>query len=165
VVVLCEKMWSKEVMEALREEGAPVQGYYRTRDRQRLEAFLNKPRGVLCTHQDTFSGLECRLLLWIPVGAYGGRSSIPRAVETVAIVSPGAAGGLPRAPAGWTLHMPSVARGMVATPAPPAPSLCVITARRPATTSVDQGRPECSHSQGRPQVCMCHLPALYSQRI
>ena len=95
VVVLCDKYDSKEVMAALVEEGAPVQGYYTTGDRQGLEAFLTNPRGVLCTHQDSFSGLECRLLLWIP-GYYGGRSSILRAVETVAIVDPrGRAAGLP----------------------------------------------------------------------
>ena len=80
---------------ALVEEGALVQGYYSTGDRQGLEAFLTNPRGVLCTHQDTFSGLECRLLLWIP-SQHGGRSSILRAVETVAIVDPrGEAAGLP----------------------------------------------------------------------
>ena len=81
---------------ALVEEGALVQGYYSTGDRQGLEAFLTNPRGVLCTRQDTFSGLECRLLLWIPSSIYGGRSSILRAEETVAIVSTyGQAAGLP----------------------------------------------------------------------
>ena len=95
VVVLCGERQSKEVMAALVEEGAPVQGYYTTGDRQGLEAFLTNPRGVLCTHQDSFSGLECRLLLWIADG-FGGRSSILRAVETVAIVDPwGRAAGLP----------------------------------------------------------------------
>ena len=95
VVVLCEEDDSKEVMAALVEEGAPVQGYYTTGDRQGLEAFLTNPRGVLCTHQDSFSGLECRLLLWI-AGYFGGRSSILRAVETVAIVDPyGRVAGLP----------------------------------------------------------------------
>ena len=95
VVVLCDEDESKEVMAALVEEGAPVQGYYTTGDRQGLEAFLTNPRGVLCTHQDSFSGLECRLLLWI-AGYHGGRSSILRAVETVAIVDLyGGATGLP----------------------------------------------------------------------
>ena len=69
VVVLCREYESKKVMAALVEEGAPVQGYYTTGDRQGLEAFLTNPRGVLCTHQDSFSGLECRLLLWIAAGA------------------------------------------------------------------------------------------------
>ena len=97
MVVLSEEFWAKRMVEALKDEGlveGQLQSYFSDRDRQGLEAYLKKPQGVLCTHPMTFSGLECKLLIWIADG-YKGRSTILRAVETAAVVSPdGYAAGL-----------------------------------------------------------------------